>query len=337
MKRNVIKKCFQALSLLLLLSLNLFSQGLYENKGISPWSVKQGNLGSCYFHATIASIAHRSPKYVEKLITVKDEDKVWSVKFADGKAENVYLEDVVYTRSKDYDKSDGLWVSILFRAYSQKILRKTLYSSLLKYSSNEYYTTAINQFLINSDAAINSFDRVVRNSIVQNKTFDRAKYNMYIETSLSAYNMPTDVKLIVLNFANHPTAIKSIEGMVQQYTGVFGASRLAGNGGMSSNVFDVFVGNSSFSSTSDRETALFLLNSIKSFSNTGTASTGNVPVEDLEVKKWYVERHAYTILDFDGENVTLRNPWGIHPDPDGSFTIDLDLFLKYFSGIYIGK
>jgi hypothetical protein len=49
-------------------------------------------------------------------------------------------------------------------------------------------------------------------------------------------------------------------------------------------------------------------------------------------KAWYVGAHAYTVMGYDASagTVTLRNPWGRHPDPDGKFTIPLGTFLNAF-------
>jgi hypothetical protein len=54
-----------------------------------------------------------------------------------------------------------------------------------------------------------------------------------------------------------------------------------------------------------------------------------------DTEKWYVEGHAYTLLGYDlqAQTVTLRNPWGEHPDPGGVFTIPLSTFAESFEMI----
>ena len=49
-------------------------------------------------------------------------------------------------------------------------------------------------------------------------------------------------------------------------------------------------------------------------------------------KDWYVTAHAYTVLDVDRAtgNVTLRNPWGNKPDPNGVFSIPIETFLEVY-------
>jgi hypothetical protein len=48
--------------------------------------------------------------------------------------------------------------------------------------------------------------------------------------------------------------------------------------------------------------------------------------------KWYVQGHAYTVMGYDlqAQTVTLRNPWGTHPEPDGTFTIPMASFSDSF-------
>src|SRR5215469_6595273 len=121
--RNLL--CREVLTLLFLASVSAFAAPDLYGSGVRAESVKQGSLGSCYFHSAIAAIAASDPAIVEKAIqTIKDGQ--WKVTFADGKSENVYLGDVEYTRKSGFDRSDGLWVPILFRAYAQRIMREGL-------------------------------------------------------------------------------------------------------------------------------------------------------------------------------------------------------------------
>jgi hypothetical protein len=54
-----------------------------------------------------------------------------------------------------------------------------------------------------------------------------------------------------------------------------------------------------------------------------------------DTEGWYVNAHCYTVLGFDANerSVTLRNPWGRHPDPDGLFKLPLKTFVSAFRGI----
>ena len=108
------------ISAALLLSLPLWTATpeLFGPSGIRPQAVRQGSLGSCYFHSAIAAIAATDPGAVKRAIQPVNASS-WKVRFADGKNENVYLNDVQYTRSSGFDRSEGLWVPILFRGYAQ--------------------------------------------------------------------------------------------------------------------------------------------------------------------------------------------------------------------------
>src|SRR5690242_14831857 len=70
---------------------------LFGPLGVQPQAVRQGSLGSCYFHSAIAAIAATNPDSLQKSIeTLKQTE--WRVTFADGKIENVYVDDVRYAR-----------------------------------------------------------------------------------------------------------------------------------------------------------------------------------------------------------------------------------------------
>ena len=88
---------------------------LYGPQGVKPQAVRQGKLGSCYFHAVIAALAEFQAEGLERMIQAHS-DGGYTVRFADGVKENAYAEDVQYTRESGYDLSEGLWVAVLFRA-----------------------------------------------------------------------------------------------------------------------------------------------------------------------------------------------------------------------------
>jgi hypothetical protein len=50
------------------------------------------------------------------------------------------------------------------------------------------------------------------------------------------------------------------------------------------------------------------------------------------IENWYTPRHAYSVLGVNrgDRTITLRNPWGDHPQPNGEFTIPVDLFAAAF-------
>lgn len=54
--------------------------------------------------------------------------------------------------------------------------------------------------------------------------------------------------------------------------------------------------------------------------------------ELLQAENWYMESHAYTVVAIDpaARTITLRNPWGQHPAPDGQFKLPLAQSLAAF-------
>jgi hypothetical protein len=66
----------------LLLAVRAPAEGgaLYGPSGVSPMAVKQGTLGSCYFHASIAAVAKVSPSSIKSAIS-GDGQKGYKVHF----------------------------------------------------------------------------------------------------------------------------------------------------------------------------------------------------------------------------------------------------------------
>jgi len=61
-------------------------------------------------------------------------------------------------------------------------------------------------------------------------------------------------------------------------------------------------------------------------------AAGPSPISSGDAHEWYVPGHAYTVLEVDPatRKITLRNPWGHQPDPDGVFSIPIETFLETF-------
>ena len=117
-----------------------------------------------------------------------------------------------------------------------------------------------------------------------------------------------------------------------------------GNGGIPAlvmlNLFGVKPG--AMETKSREDVAAFLSQAMPS-KQPVVAATGGASLQSLQAQsktmqdadKWYVEKHAYTVTGYDpqAQTVTLRNPWGDHPDPDGTFTIPLATFAESFEVI----
>ena len=100
---------------------------LYGPNGVRPEGVRQGKLGSCYFHAVIAAQAQANPDSFKRMIQA-NADGTYTVKFADGVKENAYPDDIRYSRDTGYDMSDGLGGAVQhdphLRAFYQHLLER---------------------------------------------------------------------------------------------------------------------------------------------------------------------------------------------------------------------
>ncbi len=71
------------------------------------------------------------------------------------------------------------------------------------------------------------------------------------------------------------------------------------------------------------------------------ASTVNAaPEAQVAIADWWVPGHAYTVMNYDESSgvVTLRNPWGTRPGPDGVFSLPFAMFEESFEYIsYSGR
>jgi len=95
-----------ALALLLPARARAQQGALYGPNGVSAMAVKQGTLGSCYFHASIAAVAKVSPASIKSAIS-GDAQKGYKVHFLTGPEEVVYPQDIAYAHEHAYDRSEG--------------------------------------------------------------------------------------------------------------------------------------------------------------------------------------------------------------------------------------
>ena len=145
---------------------------LYGSKGIAPEAVRQGRLGSCYFHAVIAALAERRPDSIRKMIQ-SNADGSYTVTFGDGKKETAYPEDLRYTHESGYDLSDGQWVAVLFRAYAQRVLRESLLEAIDSSDLFPMLKEPAKELVAGNDPLVLAYDRAIRAQVSQDGTIDR--------------------------------------------------------------------------------------------------------------------------------------------------------------------
>jgi len=313
---------------------------LFGPDKVSPSAVLQGGLGSCYFHSPIAALARSNPNKIPPMI--KDNGNgTYTVTFADKKQETAYLEDLRYARSSGFDRSTGLWVGVLFRAYAQRVLREALVTSVDKSDLFPLLKPYAKDFLSTSDFLLLAYDRAIRAVVSQSAEIDRAKLEAQLQEEVKPLPVSDEVKTAGLKLINSSGVFESIEALVKEDSELFGAYRAVGHGGHPARVMAAFLGGKPLAlATKDPAKAVEGLSAIIAEGMPVVAGTAPTELDKLQTstplpanaKDWYVTAHAYTVLDVDRAtgNVTLRNPWGNKPDPNGVFSIPIETFLEVY-------
>ena len=282
------------------------------------------------------------------------------MKFADGKVETAYFTDIQLARTSGYDRSEGLWVAVLFRAYAQKVLRQTLIKSLageaiLNQYAKDYLGETVVKFLgekevisvarkqvveliETNDWLILAYDRAIRSVVEQHGEIEQEKLRANLAANLKSVPVPDALKEVVVNFLKNRELMDSLTAMVKENGEIFGAYRAVGHGGLSMRVFKALVGSGEFTRYEVAEggrVAQLLADAVQKrlplVTSTRRDAQGN-PAAPPNSKDWYVASHAYTVLGYDAasQTVKIRNPWGTKPSPNGVFTLPLAVFLQGF-------
>jgi hypothetical protein len=312
---------------------------LYGPKGVSPEAVRQGTLGSCYFHATIAAIASRNPDSLRAAI--EGGDGAYSVRFMDGHTENVQVDDAMFARTNQFDRSDGLWVTLLFRALGQSTMRDSLLSALSVPGVPPSTQQAAATLLRSNDMVLMAYDRAVRATISQDGAMDRGALKSALSRQTRAMMIPGFLSDPVINLLDTSGFFDALSNRIQQNGELFGAYRSVGQGGLVGNVLGAFSGPGFATSLHTQDQARGLLRQMRQGGLAAVATTGQTggPGAQGSGQDWWVPSHAYTVLDFDGDadRVTLRNPWGDHPSPGGVFTLSVADFAAAYAYLDLSK
>lgn len=319
---------------------------LFGSAGISAQAVKQGQLGSCYFHASIASIAGRNPAALRAAIRDAGNN-MYTVRFVDGRSETVGLDDAMFGRQNRFDLSDGLWVTILLRGLAQSTMRQSLVNSISAAWLPASAKATASAIVRNNDALLLAYDRAVRTSISQDGTIDRTLLRTTLDRQMQALQVPVLFSKPMLDFLDAQGFFEALAKNVQGSGELFGAYRAVGQGGLVSTVFAAFLGPAQDVSLRGVGEAASYLRQMQRDSLPMVATTGETldhPAlprlgSPAAAPDWWIPQHAYTVLSFDpGSNqVTLRNPWGRKPDPAGIFTISLSEFVAAYPRITVPR
>ena len=306
---------------------------LYGAQGISPQAVRQGTLGSCYFHASIAAVAQAAPGALRKAIRANPGGG-YRVHFLDGPEEVVLPEDVEFARAHSYDRSEGTWVAVLMRAYAQRALRHSLIHAIQKSEFIPVFTKPFALSLLDqSDLALVAYDRAVRSVVQQDGSIDRATLQARLTAQLSALGVPAPEAHTLVGFLNEKGFFTELAATVEQDGEVFGAYKSLGQGGVPERVMQAFLGKPTSGMVADRNQTIGQLRQLRAgrialvAGTWSTAASGEIAAAD-----WWVPAHCYTVMSYDeaAQTVTLRNPWGAKPGPDGVFTLPLAVFLQAY-------
>jgi hypothetical protein len=308
---------------------------LWGTRGISPQSVRQGQLGSCYFHATIAALAKTAPGVFRNAIRQNPKGG-YKVHFFSGPDEAVYQSDVDYGRTHGYDRSDGTWVAVLMRAYAQRVLRQSLVDAIRKSDVIPVFIqpTAIS-WLDGSDELLVAYDRAIRSVVSQDGSMDQYSLKQRLTAELHANGVPSSEAQALVGFLDEKGFFAALAQTVQENGEVFGAYKSLGQGGIPVRVMEAFLGQgkvfAGFTNNSQKT-----MDQLQRFRAGGVAMVAGTkytaPSEQFASANWWAPAHCYTLLSYDNaaQTVTLRNPWAAHPGPDGVFTLPLSVYLNGF-------
>ena len=316
---------------------------LYEAAGIRPQGVRQGKLGSCYFHAVVTALAQANPQLLQKMIKA-NADGTYTVQFADDKKENAYPEDLRYTREIGYDLSEGLWVAAIFRAYAQRILRQALLEALEKSSLFPLIKQYAKDFVAANDPLVLAYDRAIRSQVDQYGNIDRANLEADLKEQMNPIAVSGEIKDSLIKLLESGGFFDAISAMIKQNGELFGAYRAVGQGGIAERVMQTLAGSVKVvKNSSEGEVSGALGRALGAHQPLVACTAGSRFYERVAagqslpsgVDAWYVNAHCYTVLGFDAasSSVTLRNPWARHPDPDGVFILPISTFVPAFRGV----
>jgi hypothetical protein len=331
------RKLFAGIAVLLLgsgLAVSGWAQdtALYGAHGISPQAVRQGQLGSCYFHATIAALAKTAPGTLRNAIR-QNPNGGYKVHFFSGPDEAVYQSDVDYGRAHGYDRSEGTWVAVLMRAYAQRVLRQSLVVAIQKSDVIPVFIEPMAiSWLDGSDTLLVAYDRAIRSVVSQDGSMDQYALKQSLATELHTEGIPTSEAQALVGFLDEKGFFAVLAQTVRENGEVFGAYKDLGQGGIPVRVMEAFMGQGKVNAgmTNDSQQAMAQLRRFRAGGVAMVAGTKpTAPNEQIASANWWVASHCYTVMSYDetAQTVTLRNPWGGHPGPDGTFTLPLSVYL----------
>ncbi len=313
---------------------------LYGPLGVTPDAVKQGELGSCYFHAALAAIAAHHAGLLQHAILDLGDGR-YTVRLADGTRETVYREDLVFGRQNKFDRSDGLWVTVLLRALAQNTLRQSMLAAIAATSLTPTEKFSASQLVRASDTIVLAYDRAIRAVVGQDGAIDRTTLKASLTSQARSLDVPITFSEPVIRFLDAQGFFTVLAQQVERNGELFGAYRSVGQGGLPTRVMRALGLTADTRTLADAEAVAALVRHLDRDRTAVVVTTGNSlgGVRNTPPAAWWVKSHAYTVVRYDptSDTVRLRNPWGMHPAPDGDFDLPLSDFLADFADLDSGK
>src|SRR5215471_19093182 len=247
---------------------------LFGPSGVQPQAVRQGSLGSCYFHSAIAAIAASDPAAVKRSIQTIKADQ-WKVQFADHKIENVYFNDVQYTRNSGFDRSEGLWVSILFRAYAQRTMREGLLDAVAASDFPLIVKSNGKSFFLSNDLLLLVYDRAIRSAITQDGDINRKLLSDNLDKEMAAVSVSADTRKFLLRMLDSKGYFDALAAKIKNNGELFGAYRAIGQGGLPEQVLAAFTGKANGANVNPGTEIISALTRAEQSNLAITASTGS--------------------------------------------------------------
>jgi hypothetical protein len=316
---------------------------MYGPRGVSPMAVRQGILGSCYFHASLAAVAEAAPSVLRNAIR-GDAQAGYRVHFFSGPEELVYVQDVEYARAHNYDRSEGQWVTILMRGYAQRKLRQSMVLSIQLSTVIPLFVKPVAlSALDQSGPLLVAYDRAIRSVVAQDGKLDgqlikldKAALQAQLAQELNILGVTATQAQVIGGLLDHAGFYEALSSTVSENGELFGAYRSLGQGGISRGVIEAFLGTAHAATVLGDPVALAAqLHNLHAGGTAMVAGSRPIvsdPVFQAHKPDWYIPGHAYTLLDYDAANriITLRNPWGSRPSPDGVFRLPLSVFQQTY-------
>ena len=232
-------------------------------------------------------------------------------------------------------------MGVLFRAYAQKVLRASLLRGVDLTDMFPLIKPYAKTFVETTDPLLLAYDRSIRAVVDQAGDLDKVQLMALLNAQVKEIPIPDTFKDSLLKSMESVGVFDAVADTVKQNGELFGAYRAIGHGGIPGRVMEAFLGKEPLGANIKSASQVAeLLKQVAPAKQPVIAGTTGFSLKDLQSQKalpddagtWYFEKHAYTVLGYDlqARTVTLRNPWGDHPEPDGSFTIPLSTFADSF-------